>query len=148
LAAQSDHVAWSGCALWDLIQPAFMFMVGVAVPWSVANRQARGQSFARMLGHATGRAVLLVLLAVFLTSAWSRQTEWVFTNVLAQIGLGYPFLFLLAFTGPRTPWMAAFGILIAYWLAFALYPLPPADFDWKAVGVPADWAHLSGFAAH
>lgn len=143
-----DHVEWSGCALWDLIQPAFMFMVGIALPWSVANRQARGETFARMLAHAVWRAVLLVLLAVFLTSAWSRQTDWIFPNVLAQIGLGYPFLFLLAFTGPRTPWLAAFGLLAAYWLAFALHPLPPADFDWKSVGVPADWPHLTGFAAH
>src|SRR5688572_19610513 len=29
---QFDHVPWAGCALWDLIQPAFMFMVGVALP--------------------------------------------------------------------------------------------------------------------
>lgn len=145
---QCDHVAWSGCALWDLIQPAFMFMAGIALPWSVANRQAGGETFGRMFGHAVWRAAVLVLLAVFLTSAWSRQTEWVFTNVLAQIGLGYPFLFLLAFTGPRTPWIAAFGILAAYWLVFALHPLPPPDFDWKAVGVPPDWPHLSGFASH
>ena len=92
--------------------------------------------------------MLLVLLAVFLTSAWSKQTDWVFTNVLAQIGLGYPFLFLLAFTKPRTQWLAAFGILLAYWLAFALHPLPPPDFDWQAVGVPPDWPRLTGFAAH
>ena len=71
------------------------------------------------------QTVLLVLLAVFLTSAWSKQTDWIFTNVLAQIGLGYPFLFLIAFTGPRTPWMIAAGLLVAYWLAFALHPVPP-----------------------
>jgi predicted acyltransferase len=148
LGSQTDHVAWSGCAIWDLIQPSFMFMVGVALPWSVANRQAAGQSFGRMFTHAVWRAILLVLLAVFLSSAWSRQTEWIFPNVLAQIGLGYPLLFLLAFTGRRLPWLAAGGILIAYWLAFALYPLPPADFDWKSVGVPANWPHFSGLAAH
>ena len=62
-----------------------MFMVGVALPWSIANRQARGQTFGLLFGHAVWRALLLVLLAVFLTSAWSKQTEWVFTNVLAQI---------------------------------------------------------------
>src|SRR5688572_610929 len=45
LGSQFDHVVWTGCALWDLIQPAFMFMVGVAVPWSIANRRARGESF-------------------------------------------------------------------------------------------------------
>ena len=148
LAYQFNHPEWAGCSLWDIIQPAFMFMVGVALPWSVANRRARGQGAGVMFGHALWRAALLVLLAVFLTSAWSTRTDWVFTNVLAQIGLGYPFLFLLAFAKPRTQWLAAFGILFAYWLAFALHPLPPPGFDWKAVGVPVDWPHFSGFAAH
>lgn len=145
---QCEHAEWVGCSLWDLIQPAFMFMVGVALPWSIANRQARGQTFGVLFGHALWRALLLVLLAVFLTSAWSKQTEWVFTNVLAQIGLGYPFLFLLAFTRPRTQWLAALGILFACLLAFALHPLPPQNTDWKSVGVPVDWPHLTGFAAH
>lgn len=148
LGHQTDHVQWAGCVLWDLIQPAFMFMVGIALPWSLSSRSARGQSYKIMLAHALWRSLLLVLLAVFLSSAWSKQTNWVFTNVLAQIGLGYPLLFLLAFTKSRTTWIAAFSILILYWLAFALYPLPPADFDWKAVGVPAEWSRLTGFAAH
>jgi predicted acyltransferase len=148
LAGQFSHAEWTGCALWDLIQPAFMFMVGVALPWSVANRRARGQSFGVMFSHALVRSLLLVLLAVFLTSAWSQQTQWVFVNVLAQIGLGYPFLFLLAFTKPRTQALAAGLVLVGYWLAFALYPLPPQDFEGKAVGLPDDWPRLVGFEAH
>ena len=144
-----EHAPWAGCTLWDLIQPAFMFMVGVALPWSVSNRQARGESFGRMFGHAAWRALLLIALAVFLTSAFSPQTQWIFTNVLAQIGLGYTFLFLLYFTQPRAQWLAAFGILFAYWLAFALHPVAPSGFDWKSVGVPDNWSHhLTGFAAH
>ncbi len=119
-----------------------MFMVGIALPWSLASRSARGQSFKLMLAHALWRSLLLVLLAVFLSSAWSKQTNWEFTNVLAQIGLGYPLLFLLAFTKSRTTWIAALSILVFYWLAFAIYPLPPADFDWQAVGVPAEWCAL------
>jgi predicted acyltransferase len=40
-------------------------------------------------------------------------------------------------------------ILGAYWLAFALYPLPGADFNYTTAGVTANWEHnLSGFAAH
>jgi predicted acyltransferase len=148
IAVQVEHTPWAGCSLWDIIQPAFMFMVGVALPWSIANRQARGQTFASMFAHALWRALLLVLLAVFLTSAWSRRTDWIFTNVLAQIGLGYPFLFLLALTRVRTQWLAAGAILIGYWLAFALYPLSAAGFDWQTLGVPANWPHLTGFAAH
>ena len=148
LRHEFDHAEWVGCTLWDLIQPAFMFMVGVALPWSIANRRARGQTVAVMFGHALWRSIALVLLAVFLTSAWSKQTDWIFPNVLAQIGLGYPFLFLVAFTRPRTQWIAAFLILLAVCLLFALHPLPPTGFDWKSVGVPADWNHLSGFSAH
>ena len=148
LGHHADHAEWTGCTLWDLIQPAFMFMVGVALPWSLANRRARGSGFDQMLGHALWRSLVLILLAVFLSSAGDRQTDWVFTNVLAQIGLGYPFLFLLAFTRPRTQWLAALGILLGYWLLFCLYPLPPATFDWARVGIGSDWPRLSGFAAH
>jgi predicted acyltransferase len=148
IGQQVEHTEWAGATLWDFIQPAFMFMVGVALPWSLASRSARGQNFGVQLAHALWRSPVLVLLAVFLTSAWSPQTDWVFTNVLAQIGLGYPFLFLLAFTQPRTQWLAALGFLVGYWLAFALHPLSASNFDWKAVGVPDDWPHLPGFAAH
>lgn len=148
LARHTDHAAWVGCNFWDLIQPAFMFMVGMALPWSIANRQARGATFLNLFGHALWRSLALVLLAVFLTSNWSRETVWIFTNVLAQVGLGYPVLFLLAFTRPRTQWLAAGGILVGYWLLFALHPLPPTSFDWSSVGLKPDWPFLSGFAAH
>ena len=148
LGHQCDHAAWAGCTLWDLIQPAFMFMVGVALPWSIASRRARGQGAGVMFGHALWRALALLLLGIFLTSAWSKRTDWIFPNVLPQIGLGYAVLFLVCFTRPRTQWVIAFGILFAYWLAFALYPLPPNGLDWASIGVPADWPHLSGFGAH
>jgi heparan-alpha-glucosaminide N-acetyltransferase len=148
LGRQCDHAAWAGCTLWDLIQPAFMFMVGVALPWSMANRRAKGQSAGTLFLHALGRSAALVGLAIFLTSAWSPRTEWVFTNVLAQIGLGYPLLFLVALGPPKASWGAAVALLVGNWLVFALYPLPPAEFDWKSVGIAADWPRLQGFAIH
>src|SRR5437016_6550137 len=101
LGYESEHTRWGGCTIYDLIQPSFMFMVGVAVPWSIANRRARGESTPAMFGHALWRALLLVLLSIFLQSSWSKHTDWEFPNVLAQIGLGYPFLFLIAFAKPR-----------------------------------------------
>ncbi len=145
-----DHAAWVGCSLWDLIQPSFMFMVGVALAFSTAKRQAGGQSFGRMFAHAVWRGFMLVILAVFLTSSSSsiRQTDWEFTNVLAQIGLGYPILFLLAFTSVRTQILAAAVILIGDWAAFALWPAPPADFNWASVGAGPNWPHFTGFEAH
>ena len=58
LGFQFDHVAWIGCAFWDLIQPSFMFMVGVALPYSVASREARGDTFGWRLLGAAWRALL------------------------------------------------------------------------------------------
>jgi heparan-alpha-glucosaminide N-acetyltransferase len=149
LAFGLDHVPWTGFVPWDLIQPSFMFMVGVALPFSVASRRAKGQPFGAQLGHAVRRALVLILLGIFLRSQGRSQTYFTFEDVLTQIGLGYVFLFLLAHARPRTQWTAAAAILVGYWAAFALYPLPPAGFDTAIVGVPADWSHhLQGFAAH
>src|SRR5439155_2403557 len=91
---------------------------------------------------------LLVLLSIFRQSTLSRKTDCSFTNLLSQVGLVYPFLFLLAFARPRIQWLTAVGILFAYWAIFAFYPLPGPGFDWKAVGIPDNWPHLTGFAAH
>ncbi|HWB10251.1 MAG TPA: DUF5009 domain-containing protein [Pirellulales bacterium] len=148
LGYHTDHVAWRGCAFWDLIQPSFMFMVGVAMAYSYAARQARGQSYGWMLAHAIYRSAVLVFLGVFLTSNSSTQTNWQFTNVLCQIGLGYAFLFLL---WNRPAWLqftVAAAVLLADWGLFYAWPTPPADFDYAQVGLPADWPHLQGLEAH
>jgi heparan-alpha-glucosaminide N-acetyltransferase len=144
-----DHVEWTGFVPWDLIQPSFMFMVGVALPFSVASRRARGDPFRAQLGHAVRRAFILVALGIVLRSIGRPQTYFTFEDVLTQIGLGYVPLFLLAHASARTQWASAAAILVVTWAAFALYPLPPAGFDTALVGVPADWPHhLAGFAAH
>ncbi len=62
------HAEWIGCTYWDLIQPSFMFMVGVSMPYSYAARQRRGHSYVRMLGHALVRSLVLITLSIFLMS--------------------------------------------------------------------------------
>jgi predicted acyltransferase len=145
----TSHVEWTGCSLHDLIQPSFSFLVGVALPYSVASRVARGQPFALMLFHAVWRSLLLIALGIFLRSVGREQTNFTFEDTLTQIGLGYTFLFLLAFCREWVQWAVLAFILAGYWTAFALYPLPGPDFSYPAVGVPANWPHLfSGFEAH
>ncbi len=149
LAWNQTHVEWFGCSLHDLIQPSFSFLVGVALPYSIAARMARGQSKPAMFGHAAWRALVLILLGVFLRSVGKEQTYWTFEDTLSQIGMGYLFLFALGFRSLRTIWISLGLILVGYWLAFLLYPLPPAGFDYTEVGVPADWQyHSTGLAAH
>jgi heparan-alpha-glucosaminide N-acetyltransferase len=95
LAYHQTHAEWAGCSLHDLIQPSFSFLVGVAVPFSIVSRSNRGQSTMVMIAHATWRALVLVLLGVFLRSVSKPLTYWTFEDTLSQIGLGYVPLFLL-----------------------------------------------------
>lgn len=149
LAYHQDHVEWVGCSLHDLIQPSFSFLVGVALPYSIASRMAKGQNFGSMFGHTIQRSLILIFLGIFLRSMHREQTNFTFEDTLTQIGLGYPILFWLGFRTFRTQLIALATILIGYWLFFAVYPLPDANFDYAAVGVTADWEHnLTGFAAH
>src|SRR4030095_13177473 len=55
IAYNTEHVPWQGCSLHDLIQPAFSFLVGASLPFSLLHRRARGESFPRLLGHAVSR---------------------------------------------------------------------------------------------
>jgi predicted acyltransferase len=151
LAHHQTHSEWLGCSLHDLIQPSFSFLVGVALPYSIASRLARGQTILRMSAHAFWRALALIALGVLLRSIGRPQIYFTFEDTLSQIGLGYGLLFLLGFRPMRDQWLALGLILVGYWAAFALYPLPPADFDYARVGVPSPWFQehgLSGFAAH
>src|SRR5215475_4199615 len=149
IAYNTEHVEWQGCSLHDLIQPGFSFLVGAAMPFSIASRTAKGQGFWELLGHAVWRALVLILLGILLRSIRHQQTYFTFEDTLTQIGLGYVFLFLLAFTRVRTQVIVALLILIAFWAAFALYPAPGPNFDYAGVGVPPNWEHnYTGFLSH
>jgi predicted acyltransferase len=124
LSYNQSHVEWTGMSLHDTIQPAFTFLVGVALPYSIASRQRKGESFQRMLGHTIWRSFILVALGIFLRSTDGPMTNFTFEDTLTQIGLGYTFAFLLVFVRPRWQWSAVAAILFAYWLAWALYPAP------------------------
>lgn len=137
----TSHVDWAGCSLHDLIQPSFSFLVGVALPFSLASRIARGVSKASLWGHALWRAVALVILGIVLRSMGQSQTYWTFEDTLTQIGLGYPLLFALGWAGARARWLAFAGILLGYWLLFVL---------WNGSShAESQWSHdATGFAAH
>ncbi|TDE18712.1 DUF5009 domain-containing protein [Dyadobacter psychrotolerans] len=146
---QQSHVSWVGCSLHDLIQPSFSFLVGVALPYSIASRAGREQSRTMMWFHTFRRSLILILLGFFLRSLHKEQTNFTFEDTLTQIGLGYPVLFALGFRSERVQWAALISILVGYFIFFAAYPLPGLYFDWAETGITADWEHnLTGFAAH
>ena len=59
VAFNTTHVPWQGCSLHDLIQPAFSFLAGASLPFSIASRRAQGRAVrphARPRGLAQRRA--------------------------------------------------------------------------------------------
>ena len=139
LCFHQSHVDWIGCSLHDMIQPSFSFLVGVALPFSIASRRRRGQSMTWLSVHAFYRASVLIVLGIFLRSMGQSRTNFTFEDTLTQIGLGYGFLFLLGLRPTRDQGIVLLVILVGYWAAFAVYPLPEENFNYELVGVPNDW---------
>jgi len=125
LANQFEHAAWVGCTLWDLIQPAFTFIVGVAVPLSIARRKAQGATSPAIFKHVLWRAFALLALSNVLSNWNSTQPlKLQFINVLCQIAFSYVLCFLILQL--RFYWQvaAAAGLMVAHHGLFYLFPGP------------------------
>ena len=148
LAYHQTHVEWVGCSLHDLIQPSFSFLVGVALPFSLASRAARGQSRGRMFLHAVWRAFVLIALGILLRSTGGPRTNYTFEDTLTQIGLGYVFLLpprsgnRCVCSGPRW-WSSSSGT----GRRSRFIPCRGRGFEYRGVGVPrrlaATWPGVS-----
>lgn len=118
---QLEHEPWVGMRFWDLIQPFFMFIVGVVMPWSFARRWARGESWDASLGHVLQRAALLILWGLVARSVQAQRPVIDLINVLAQIGFTYTVAFLVL----RKNWRVQFGVgvalLVAHTLAYSTW---------------------------
>ena len=95
IGAQFHHVNWEGLHFWDLIQPFFMFIVGVAMPLSFSKRISKGDSYKQLSIHAFKRAFLMLLFGWALYCIGPGQIEFKFQNVLAQLSVTYILAFLV-----------------------------------------------------
>ncbi len=108
IGTQFHHVRWEGMRFWDLIQPFFMFIVGVAMPLSFSKRMAKGASYKDLGIHASKRAFLMLLLGWGLYCIDPGEIVFRFQNVLAQLGVAY----ILAFLVIRKPVVVQIGFSI------------------------------------
>jgi predicted acyltransferase len=96
---QFQHHPWNGLHVWDLVQPFFMFIVGVALPFSVAARERRGDSRARITRHAVIRSIVLLVLGWADYCIGPGRITFRFQDVLAQLSVTY----LIAYFAMRRP---------------------------------------------
>jgi len=127
LAGQMHHPGWSGFTFYDLIFPLFLFLAGVAMPFSLGRRMEQGASKLLLVRKVAVRAFLLVLLgAVYNGLLQFRPLEETrICSVLGYIGMAYFFAALIyLFSNIRHQVIWSMGILLGYWAALMWIDVP------------------------
>ena len=124
-ATQLDHVAWAGVRFYDLIFPLFVFMVGVAIPYSLDRIVAAGGR-PDAVRRVARRTVLLFLLGIFYYGGFATALhELRLLGVLQRIALCYGAASLAyLWMKPRGLVVTVCGILIGYWALLTFVPVP------------------------
>ena len=144
LARQMRHVQWHGFAQRDTIFPLFLFIAGVAFPFSLAKMRERGWTAARISLKLVVRGLVLVLLGMVYNGLLNKgfgEVRW--ASVLGRIGLGWMFAAFIYLALPcRGRIAAAVALLVGYWaiMRFASVPGAPVDAD--------PWSSQWNFAAY
>jgi len=137
IADQFEHMPWQWITFWDLIQPAFMFMVGVAMPFAIARRVELGTNRRQLFGHVVLRSLRLILMSQILISISSGRLRFQLINVLAQIGITYFLCYLIMQLKFRLQVLIAGVLLIGYWALFVAFPGTEGPFLSKDTNVGA-----------
>jgi predicted acyltransferase len=137
IARQFDHMPWEWITFWDLIQPAFMFMVGVAMPFALARRVELGATKSQLFWHVVVRSFRLILMSQILMSISAGKMHFQLINVLAQIGITYFLCYLIMQLRFRWQVVIAVGLLVGYWALFVAFPGTEGPFMSKTTNIGA-----------
>ncbi|NLJ42221.1 MAG: DUF5009 domain-containing protein [Bacteroidales bacterium] len=127
---QLHHHEWHGLHFWDLIQPFFMFIVGVAIPFAVANRLKKGESNRDVTLHAFKRSLLLLFFGWALYFVDAGHLVFRFQNVLAQLSVTYIVAFLIRNKSFRFQIIFTLVILLLIDLAYRFFPVEGFNNPW------------------
>lgn len=133
VATELTHPDWNGFHFYDLIFPLFLFIAGVATPYSTGRELEKGKTKNQVMLRVIKRGLLLVLLGIVANNGLQLKpfAEIRFASVLGRIGLAYIFasiIYLHAGIRAQIGWFA--GLLLGYWamLKFTSAPgFPPGD---------------------
>jgi predicted acyltransferase len=141
LARVFHHHQWHGMHFWDLIQPFFMFIVGVAIPFAVANRKKKGDSDQTIFRHALKRSFLLLFFGWWLYCMGAGEIVWRFQNVLAQLAVTYLVAFLIMNKSVTFQIVFSCGVLLLTDLAYRFFPVEGFNNPWVAYENLGAWVN-------
>lgn len=121
-----EHAKWNGCTPTDLIFPFFLFIVGVAITYSLSKRKERGDDQFKLMLQVFRRGAMLFLLGLILQGFPYYDLSVIrIPGVLQRIAVVYFFAsFLFLKSSIKTISIIAVVLLIFYWLAMTLIPVP------------------------
>ncbi len=147
MSKQLEHADWNGLYAWDLIQPFFMFIVGVAMPFSLSKRLARGDNWSKSLRHAVSRSFWLLVLGFMLGS---DKDYFSFTNVLAQLSFTYLFAFLIIRKDFKLQLLISFIMILVSDVLYRTWPVEGFNQPFTADHNFGSWVDvmLTGHVSH
>jgi predicted acyltransferase len=131
------HAQWNQWTPTDLVFPFFLFIVGVAMAYSLRKRLKRRPSRRDLLRHVLGRGLTLFALGVFLNGFPNQfhLGSWRVYGVLQRIAVCYMISAILGLWTTRRVWIATIlGCLAGYWILMRYVPVP--GFGIPTVDIP------------
>jgi len=117
---QLSHVPWDGLHFWDLIQPFFMFIVGIAMPFSLTKRWQRGDSWKQTFYHVLKRCFFLLVIGWAISSSATTSN---FNNVMAQLSVTYLIAFLMMRKQVKWQLLVSFALILISDLLYRFWPV-------------------------
>lgn len=115
------HHPWNGLRFWDLIQPFFMFIVGVAMPFSLKKRLSKDGDWNKAFRHILQRCALLFLFGVGLHCVYSQKLVFELWNVLTQLSFTILLTFLIIKLPLKTQLLISLGLLVLTEILYRAY---------------------------
>lgn len=126
LASQCEHPEWAGFTMYDIVFPMFIFIVGVAMPFSFTRRMILEGGKRKLYKHVAVRTIALMIIGLVLwQTPGGPHPEYGYYSVLYRIGFSYFFAAIIMMnTGIKGQAYWAFGLLIGHWLLMRFMPIP------------------------
>jgi predicted acyltransferase len=124
-----NHAEWNGLTPTDLVFPTFVFVMGASIVFAFHARMKRGATRAQLAVHTLQRAVILILLGIFVNSfPFFELVHMRFYGVLQRIGICYLVVGLFYLWDQRvwTKVAAVVVALVGYWILLRWVPVPGA----------------------
>ncbi len=125
---QMSYTTWQGFHFYLLAMPLFVFVVGVAMPFSFSRRLALGHSKMQLYQHAIKRAVILFVLGLVAGGhllAFDLSELRIGNNVLESIAVGYLVASVVTLNmRPIWQMITTVVLLLLFWALLMWVPVP------------------------